>query len=294
MRLARTLLLRISFVGRSTCLQPPKGDERRHNFSSGVSIINGTAKVVSSLGRFVAESTGRQISSRLLSMRSALALLELPRSSGVLPAGTKVSALVIGNLMAMPYSDVPKVSPPADTSAAAAETAGHSHHHWGGHSHHHSGGRSHQHGPEASASKDAAGTNFFVLQKGVHGQSFDPAKGVNAPSGGVSTSEEKTRELNQIAAEYFAKGKEAAAGGAQVRVAVLTVSDTVSKGLGVDKGGPAAVAAVQKLGERVGGVTVVDTKVVPDEVDQIQAAIKKWCDEDKVSLVITTGGVRNL
>ncbi|GAQ83347.1 molybdopterin biosynthesis [Klebsormidium nitens] len=248
---------------------------------------------------FIAESTGRQISSRLLSMRSASALLELPRSSGVLPAGTKVSALVIGNLMAMPYSEVPKISPPADTSTAAAGAAGHSQHHGGGHSHHHGrghshhdgGGHSHQPGADASASKDAAGTNFFSLQKGVHGQSFDPAKaGVNAPPGGVTTTEEKTRELNQIAAEYFAKGKEAAAGGAQVRVAVLTVSDTVSKGLGIDKGGPAAVAAVEKLGERVGGVKVVETKVVPDEVDQIQAAIKKWCDEDKVSLVITTGG----
>ena len=50
---------------------------------------------------FRAVSTGGQISSRLLSMRSANALLEIPRSSGVLPAGTRVTALVIGDLGAM-------------------------------------------------------------------------------------------------------------------------------------------------------------------------------------------------
>jgi gephyrin len=49
-------------------------------------------------GGFVAHSTGSQASSRLLSMRSANALLELPAGSGVLAAGTRVSALLIGEL----------------------------------------------------------------------------------------------------------------------------------------------------------------------------------------------------
>lgn len=47
-------------------------------------------------GALVAESTGGQISSRLLSCRSANLLLELPRAEGALPAGTVVGALVIG------------------------------------------------------------------------------------------------------------------------------------------------------------------------------------------------------
>jgi len=47
-------------------------------------------------GGFVAASTGNQASSRLLSMRSANALLELPQGEGVLPAGSIVSALLIG------------------------------------------------------------------------------------------------------------------------------------------------------------------------------------------------------
>ncbi len=47
---------------------------------------------------FVAASTGSQISSRLLSMRSANALLALPQREGVMAAGEAVDALLIGEL----------------------------------------------------------------------------------------------------------------------------------------------------------------------------------------------------
>lgn len=47
---------------------------------------------------FVAESTGSQSSSRLLSMRTANALLELPEREGELPAGSLVTALLIGEI----------------------------------------------------------------------------------------------------------------------------------------------------------------------------------------------------
>jgi gephyrin len=46
-------------------------------------------------GGFIAESTGKQTSSRLLSMRSANALLKLPQSEGILPAGSIVNAIVL-------------------------------------------------------------------------------------------------------------------------------------------------------------------------------------------------------
>lgn len=49
-------------------------------------------------GGYRAVSTGVQVSSRLLSMRTANVLLELPQAEGVLPAGSVVSALVIGDL----------------------------------------------------------------------------------------------------------------------------------------------------------------------------------------------------
>eukprot|EP00951_Prasinocladus_malaysianus_P000224 scaffold1686_cov43-Prasinocladus_malaysianus.AAC.1 len=46
--------------------------------------------------------TGGQLSSRLLSARSANALLELPMAEGVMEKGSIVSALLIGDLSAMP------------------------------------------------------------------------------------------------------------------------------------------------------------------------------------------------
>ncbi|KAG2449667.1 hypothetical protein HYH02_005196 [Chlamydomonas schloesseri] len=49
-----------------------------------------------------AVSTGNQISSRLLSARSANALLEIPCAAGVLKAGSLVSALLIDDLGGMP------------------------------------------------------------------------------------------------------------------------------------------------------------------------------------------------
>jgi len=47
-------------------------------------------------GGYLAVSTGSQASSRLLSMRTANALLELPQAEGKLPAGATVTALWIG------------------------------------------------------------------------------------------------------------------------------------------------------------------------------------------------------
>jgi len=47
-------------------------------------------------GGYRAESTGSQASSRLLSMRTANALLELPQADETLPAGSVVTALLIG------------------------------------------------------------------------------------------------------------------------------------------------------------------------------------------------------
>lgn len=50
-------------------------------------------------GGFLAASTGIQASSRLLSMRTANALLLLPIGEGVLPVGARVDALLIGELI---------------------------------------------------------------------------------------------------------------------------------------------------------------------------------------------------
>ncbi|XP_031401341.1 molybdopterin biosynthesis protein CNX1 [Punica granatum] len=72
---------------------------------------------------FVAESTGYQMSSRLLSMKMANALLELPRIDSVLPAGTSVTAIIISDrsdtaIGKTPSSEVvPVLSPPLNPVA---------------------------------------------------------------------------------------------------------------------------------------------------------------------------------
>ena len=77
---------------RSRCRLTPSGP------STIVPCYTGMPLRMAGQGGFVAASTGNQASSRLLSMRSANALLELPAGSGVLPQGAPVDALLIGDL----------------------------------------------------------------------------------------------------------------------------------------------------------------------------------------------------
>jgi molybdenum cofactor biosynthesis protein MoaC len=71
----------------------------------------------------------------------------------------------------------------------------------------------------------------------------------------------------------------------KLRAAVLVIGDSTSKGTRDDKSGK---LAVQRLGDH--GFDVVGYKIVADEVDAIQSNLKKFCDDSKVDLVITTGG----
>lgn len=69
-----------------------------------------------------------------------------------------------------------------------------------------------------------------------------------------------------------------------LKTAVLTVSDLGSKGERKDTSGPALVSLAGALGCVTG-----DTKIVPDEIPEITAAVTKWSDES-YNLVLITGG----
>ncbi|KAL3580991.1 hypothetical protein D5086_018826 [Populus alba] len=87
------------------CLhQSIKADPVRPEFHRA--IIRWKANDGSGNPGFVAESTGHQMSSRLLSMKSANALLELPATGSVIPAGTSVSAIIISDLTSTSSSEV--------------------------------------------------------------------------------------------------------------------------------------------------------------------------------------------
>lgn len=76
--------------------QPLPLDPERPEYHRAV--VHWDAAATDGRGAFVAVSTGNQASSRLLSLRSANALLELPAGSGTLPQGSLVDALLIGDL----------------------------------------------------------------------------------------------------------------------------------------------------------------------------------------------------
>ncbi len=76
-------------------LDPQRPEFHRATLRWDTGLNNGLA---GNTGGFVATSTGSQASSRLLSMTSANALLELPMREGELAAGEVVDALLIGHI----------------------------------------------------------------------------------------------------------------------------------------------------------------------------------------------------
>jgi molybdopterin adenylyltransferase len=70
-----------------------------------------------------------------------------------------------------------------------------------------------------------------------------------------------------------------------LRAGLLTVSDRSSKGLRKDTAGPAIVEMLTD-----NGITVELTTVCSDDALEISGILKKWCDENSLDLVVTTGG----
>ena len=70
-----------------------------------------------------------------------------------------------------------------------------------------------------------------------------------------------------------------------IAVGIITVSDSSFRGEREDLGGPAIRETMLAAGAAVGAAMIV-----PDEVDQIAAAITTMADERHLDLVLTTGG----
>lgn len=70
-----------------------------------------------------------------------------------------------------------------------------------------------------------------------------------------------------------------------MRVAILTVSDSVSRGTNEDRSGPALVERCRTLGWEV-----VSTEVCADERGPIEAFLKTVADSREADLILTTGG----
>jgi molybdopterin adenylyltransferase len=69
------------------------------------------------------------------------------------------------------------------------------------------------------------------------------------------------------------------------RIAILTASDKGARGEREDRSGPAVAETIAALP----GAQVVATAIVPDEIPQIEAALRRWVQEG-IDLILTTGG----
>ncbi len=71
-----------------------------------------------------------------------------------------------------------------------------------------------------------------------------------------------------------------------MRVGILTISDRASRGEYVDLSGPALREIVKKYFDE----EVEIDEIVPDDSRKISGMLKKWCDREKLDLILTTGG----
>ena len=70
-----------------------------------------------------------------------------------------------------------------------------------------------------------------------------------------------------------------------IRAAILTISDSAVAGTREDRSGPALAAKASEF-----GWTVAEKRVLPDEEEQITAALKSLADSRAVDVILTTGG----
>jgi len=71
------------------------------------------------------------------------------------------------------------------------------------------------------------------------------------------------------------------------RIGLLTVSDRASRGEYEDLGGPAMQAWFEKA---LSSEWQAVAQIVPDEQDQVEAALKALADDEGCCLIVTTGG----
>ena len=72
-----------------------------------------------------------------------------------------------------------------------------------------------------------------------------------------------------------------------MKIGRLTVSDRASAGIYADRSGP---EIENVLREFLGSEAVFESLIVPDEIEMISAALKKFADDLKCDMVVTTGG----
>jgi molybdenum cofactor synthesis domain-containing protein len=72
-----------------------------------------------------------------------------------------------------------------------------------------------------------------------------------------------------------------------IRIGILTVSDRSARGQREDLSGPAVAGA---LTDALPEAKIVARATVPDERREIASVLRRWADEERLDLILTTGG----
>ena len=72
-----------------------------------------------------------------------------------------------------------------------------------------------------------------------------------------------------------------------MKIGRLTISDRASAGIYADRSGPEIENALREF---LGAEANFESLIVPDEVEAISAALRKFADAQKCDMVVTTGG----
>jgi molybdopterin adenylyltransferase len=70
-----------------------------------------------------------------------------------------------------------------------------------------------------------------------------------------------------------------------VRAALLTISTSKARGVGVDESGPKLAEFAREL-----GAEVIAVELLPDEREVIEARLRDWADLRRCDLILTSGG----
>lgn len=70
-----------------------------------------------------------------------------------------------------------------------------------------------------------------------------------------------------------------------IRAAVITASDACSRGERRDESGEVLAELLSLM-----GAEVVDTRILPDDEDQLAATLEQLADRPELNLIVTTGG----
>jgi len=71
----------------------------------------------------------------------------------------------------------------------------------------------------------------------------------------------------------------------EIRAGVITISDRGYRGERADKSGPEIKSMLEGM-----GITILHSKVIPDDKELIGEALREYADVKKLDLILTTGG----